>query len=142
MNSTLTRRLSLVFAVLLLVCSGTSAWLQLRSNRMHEQEVVQGLSRDLAESIARDAQLTDANGLMPNAVRNLFNQLMMVNPSVGSTCWSPMGALRVMRLPKGVCAATGLTWSRFIDLSMVICCPSWVTIRAAEMAARSSAQPP
>lgn len=82
MRLTLTQRLSLVFAVLLLLCSGTSAWMQLRSNRMHEQEVVQGLSRDLAESIARDAQLTDADGLMPGAVRNLFSQLMMVNPSV------------------------------------------------------------
>jgi hypothetical protein len=142
MNLTLTQRLAIVFALLLLVCSGTSAWLQLRSNRMHELEVVQALSRDVAESIARDAQLTDANGLMPNAVRNLFNQLMMVNPSVEVYLLEPMGALQVMRLPKGVCAATGLTWSRFIDLSMVICCPSWATIRAAEMAARSSAQPP
>ena len=79
---TLTQRLSLVFAVLLLVCSGTSAWMQLRASRMHELEVVQGLSRDVAESIARDAQLTDANGLMPGAVRSFFNQLMLVNPSV------------------------------------------------------------
>jgi hypothetical protein len=59
MNLTLTQRLAIVFALLLLVCSGTSAWL--RSNRMHELEVVQALSR-VAESIARDAQLTDANG--------------------------------------------------------------------------------
>jgi signal transduction histidine kinase len=44
---TLTQRLSLVFAVLLLVCSGTSAWMQLRASRMHELEVVQGLSRDV-----------------------------------------------------------------------------------------------
>ncbi len=79
---TLTQRLSLVFALLLLVCSGTSAWMQLRASRMHEMEVVQALSRDVAESIARDAQLTDANGLMPGAVRRFFNQLMTVNPSV------------------------------------------------------------
>ena len=101
MNSTLTRRLSLVFAVLLLVCSGTSAWLQLRSNRMHEQEVVQGLSRDLAESIARDAQLTDANGLMPDAVRNLFNQLMMVNPSVEVYLLEPDGRIAGHAAPEG-----------------------------------------
>ena len=82
MKLTVTQRLSLVFAVLLLLCSGTSAWLQLRSSRMHELEVVQGLSRDLAAGIARDAQLTDANGLMPDAVRRLFDRLMVVNPSV------------------------------------------------------------
>ena len=34
MKLTLTQRLSVVFALLLLICSGTSAWLQVRSNRM------------------------------------------------------------------------------------------------------------
>mgnify|MGYP006974189763 CR=1 FL=1 len=84
MKLTLTQRLSLVFALLLLICSGTSAWLQVRSNHMHELEVVQGLSRDLAAHIARDTQLMDADGLKPDAVRNLFSQLMLVNPSVGA----------------------------------------------------------
>jgi len=82
MKLSLTQRLSVVFAVLLLICSGTSAWLQVRSNHMHELEVVQGLSRDLAAHIARDTQLMDADGLKPDAVRNLFSQLMLVNPSV------------------------------------------------------------
>lgn len=82
MKMTLTRRLALVFALLLLVCCGTSVWLQVRSGRMHELEVVQGLSRDLARHIAGDTQLMDANGLMPGAVRELFSQLMLVNPSV------------------------------------------------------------
>ncbi|SAI27539.1 sensory transduction histidine kinases [Bordetella ansorpii] len=79
---TLTQRLSLVFALLLMVCSSTSAWMQIRASRMHELEVVQGLSRDLAEHIARTGQLMDANGLKPDAVRQLFSQLMGVNPSV------------------------------------------------------------
>ncbi|HXQ99838.1 MAG TPA: HAMP domain-containing sensor histidine kinase [Pseudomonas sp.] len=82
MRMTLSQRLSLVFALLLLVCCGTSVWLQVRSNKMHELEVVQGLSRDLAQHIARDTQLMDANGLKPDAVRELFSQLMLVNPSV------------------------------------------------------------
>ena len=82
MSLTLTQRLSLVFAVLLLVCCGTSAWMQVRSNQMHEQEVVQGLSRDLAQHIARDTVLMDTQGLMPDAVRDLFSKLMLVNPSV------------------------------------------------------------
>ena len=101
MNLTLTQRLAIVFALLLLVCSGTSAWLQLRSNRMHELEVVQALSRDVAESIARDAQLTDANGLMPSAVRNLFNQLMMVNPSVEVYLLEPDGRIAGHAAPEG-----------------------------------------
>ena len=79
MKLTLTQRLSIVFAVLLLVCCGTSAWLQVRSSKMHELEVVQGLSRDLAQHIAHDTVLMDSNGLMPGAVRELFSKLMLVN---------------------------------------------------------------
>lgn len=101
MRLSLTQRLSLVFALLLLLCSGTSAWMQLRASRMHEQEVVQGLSRDLAESIARDTQLTDANGLMPDAVRNLFSQLMMVNPSVEVYLLEPDGRIAGHAAPEG-----------------------------------------
>jgi signal transduction histidine kinase len=90
MSLTLSQRLSLAFCLLLLVCCGASAWLQIRANIMHEKEVVQGLSLGLARSIALDAQLMQADddtaapseGLGPAAVRRLFNKLMSVNPSV------------------------------------------------------------
>lgn len=98
---TLTQRLSLVFAVLLLVCSGASAWIQLHASRMHELEVVQGLSRGVADSIAREAQLTDARGLNPDAVRHLFSQLMMVNPSVEVYLLEPDGRIAGHAAPAG-----------------------------------------
>ncbi|WP_437883594.1 sensor histidine kinase [Pseudomonas sp. LRF_L74] len=101
MRLTLTQRLSLVFALLLLVCSSTSAWMQVRSNRMHEQEVVQALSRDVAQSIGRDVQLTDANGLRPDAIRDLFSQLMMVNPSVEVYLLEPDGHIAGHAAPEG-----------------------------------------
>jgi signal transduction histidine kinase len=89
MNLTLSQRLSLVFSILLLACCGASAWLQIRANIMHEKEVVQGLSRGLARSIALDAQLmhaeddtTATQGISPEAVRRLFSRLMDVNPNV------------------------------------------------------------
>jgi signal transduction histidine kinase len=89
MKLTLSQRLSLVFSILLLACCGASAWLQIRANIMHEKEVVQGLSRGLARSIALDAQLMHAEddttvtqGISPEAVHRLFSRLMEVNPSV------------------------------------------------------------
>jgi signal transduction histidine kinase len=85
MNLTLSQRLSLVFSILLLACCGASAWLQIRANIMHEKEVVQGLSRGLARSIALDAQLMhaeDEQALGPEMVRRLFSRLMDVNPNV------------------------------------------------------------
>ncbi|MGY2194594.1 ATP-binding protein [Pseudomonas pergaminensis] len=101
MKLSLTQRLSVVFAVLLLICCGTSAWLQVRSNHMHELEVVQGLSRDLAAHIARDTQLMDADGLKPDAVRNLFSQLMLVNPSVEVYLLDIDGSVVGNAAPKG-----------------------------------------
>jgi len=79
---TLTQRLSIVFAVLLLACSGASVWLQIEASARHEQEVVQRLSLGLAGHIAGTAQLMDADGWRPDAVRDLFGMLMAVNPSV------------------------------------------------------------
>ena len=78
----LPQRLSAVFAVLLMTCSGVSVWLQINANNRHEQEVVQALSTGLAAHIAKTAQLMDASGWRPEAVRGLFDKLMAVNPAV------------------------------------------------------------
>ena len=80
--TTLSRRLSVVFAVLLLVCCGLSVWLQVRSSSMHEQEVVQRLSKGLAAHIAENSELMQPGGLNQEAVKELFGKLMDVNPSV------------------------------------------------------------
>lgn len=78
----LTQRLSLVFALLLLACSAASAWLQVIANARYEQEVVQRLSGGLAGHIAGANELMDARGWKPEAVRSLFDMLMAVNPAV------------------------------------------------------------
>jgi signal transduction histidine kinase len=80
--ATLSRRLSAVFAVLLLVCCGASVWLQVRASGRHEQEVIQRLSGGLAAHIAENAELMQPGGLNQDAVTDLFDKLMVVNPSV------------------------------------------------------------
>ena len=98
---TLTQRLSAVFAVLLLTCSGVSVWLQVAASRRHEQEVVQRLSGDLAAHIAGTAQLMDASGWRPEAVRDLFGKLMAVNPSVEVYLLSSDGHIVGHAAPEG-----------------------------------------
>jgi signal transduction histidine kinase len=82
MRLTLSQRLGVVFALLLLASCAASAWLQVRANTRHEEEVVQRLSRGLAAHIARNTELMDTTGPRTAAVRTLFTQLMVVNPSV------------------------------------------------------------
>lgn len=78
----LSQRLALVFALLLLVCSTLTGWLQLRSNAAYSHQVIQRLSADLASHIAQHNPLLQADGLNRASVKRLFDQLMAVNPSV------------------------------------------------------------
>ncbi len=90
MNLTLSQRLAAVFGVLLLACSGASAWLQIRATADQEQELVQTLSHGLAAHIAGHTGLVkpagDSGALGPvldsAAVPALFDMLMKVNPGV------------------------------------------------------------
>lgn len=101
MNLSLTQRLSAVFAALLLACCGASAWLQVRANAMHEKEVVQDISRGLAAYIARNALLEDQSAIAPQALRQLFGQLMVVNPSVEVYLLDDQGRIRGHDAPAG-----------------------------------------
>ena len=78
----LSQRLSMVFTALLLACCGASLWLQMRANVQHEQEVTQRLSLGLAAHIADNSALMASGGLNNAAVKDLFDKLMAVNPSV------------------------------------------------------------
>ena len=90
-----------MFAVLLLACCGASAWLQIRSNEWHEQEVVQRLSRNLAGHIAGNTTLMEAGGLNQQAVHELFGKLMDVNPSVEVYLLGLDGVVQAQAAPPG-----------------------------------------
>ncbi|HVR50178.1 MAG TPA: two-component sensor histidine kinase, partial [Pseudorhodoferax sp.] len=98
---TLSRRLSLVFAVLLLACSGVSAWLQLAATQQQEREVTQRLSLGLAAHIAGHAELMRPDGLDRAAVGRLFDMLMAVNPSVEVYLLDAEGRIVAQAAPPG-----------------------------------------
>ncbi|MDB5848087.1 MAG: two-component sensor histidine kinase, partial [Rhodoferax sp.] len=97
----LSKRLSLVFAALLLACCAASAWLQLQAGVRHEQEVTQRLSLGLAAHIAGNAELMQQGGLNPGAVHALFDKLMAVNPSVEVYLLGPDGRIQAQAAPEG-----------------------------------------
>ena len=99
--STLSRRLSAVFAALLLVCCGASVWLQVHSNGKHEQELIQRLSSGLAAHIAENSELMKPGGLNQDAVKDLFDKLMAVNPSVEVYLLGLDGRIEAQAAPPG-----------------------------------------
>ena len=101
MPSSLSARLSIAFAVLLMACYGASAWLQMKGSERHEQEVTQRLSIGLAAHIAGNAELMKRDGLNPTAVHELFDQLMAVNPSVEVYLLDAQGRIVGQAAPPG-----------------------------------------
>lgn len=101
-RGSLSQRLSLVFALLLIACSAASVWLQVRADNQREQEVSQRLSRDLASHIAEYPQLMMPKGLNNDAVRDLFGKLMQVNPSVEVYVLDESGRIKAFDAPEGV----------------------------------------
>ncbi len=99
--ATLSRRLSVVFALLLLACCGASAWLQVRASGLHGQEVVQRLSMGLAAHIAENSELMRPGGLNQAAVKDLFDKLMAVNPSVEVYLLGLDGRIEAQAAPPG-----------------------------------------
>ena len=99
--ATLSRRLSIAFAVLLLACCGASAWLQMRAGAQHAQEVTQRLSLGLAAHIAQNTELMKPGGLDPVAVKDLFDKLMTVNPSVEVYVLGLDGRIEAQAAPPG-----------------------------------------
>lgn len=97
----LSQRLSLAFAALLLACCGAAAWLQMKSNERHEQEVIQRLSSGLARHIATHSALMEAGGLNRVAVHELFGKLMDVNPSVEVYLLGRDGHIEAQAAPLG-----------------------------------------
>jgi signal transduction histidine kinase len=83
-----------VFAALLLVCCGASVWLQMRSNGMHEQEVIQRLSSGLAAHIAENSELMKPGGLNQDAGERPVRQADGRQPQRGGL---PAGAGRPHR---------------------------------------------
>ncbi len=100
-DTTLSQRLSLVFALLLLACCGALAWLQMHASERREQEIVQRLSSGLAAHIAASAPLMERGGVNPAAVRTLFTQLMVVNPSVEVYLIGLDGLIEAQAAPPG-----------------------------------------
>ena len=79
---TLSQRLTLVFALLLITSCSLLGWLQIRTSTQYSQAVIQQLSGSLAEHINQSYPLLGQDGLNNDSVRTLFDHLMTVNPSV------------------------------------------------------------
>mgnify|MGYP000959784510 CR=1 FL=1 len=79
---TLSQRLSLLLAVLLLACFGAAAWLQMVQSTRHAQQVEQHLLRRLAAHIAAEASAMGPQGLDAARLAIVVDRVRITNPGV------------------------------------------------------------
>lgn len=94
-------RIALTFAVLILLFGGLCGGLDLIAAKNHQQEIIQRLSRGLAEHIASHWPLSKANALDTKAVGELFHMLMVVNPSIEVYLLDNNGSILAHQAPPG-----------------------------------------
>jgi signal transduction histidine kinase len=76
-------RIAFTFALLMLLFGGLSGGLDWYAAKNHQQEIIQRLSRGLAEHIAGSwPLLSQTNQLNEASIKELFHWMMVVNPSI------------------------------------------------------------
>ncbi len=95
------RRIALIFAFLLLLFGGLCGGLELIAAKKHQQEIVQRLSRGLAEHIAGHWALYKQDEFDKQAAEELFHMLMIVNPSIELYLLDTQGKILSYNAPPG-----------------------------------------
>lgn len=99
----MTRRLTLLFILLLTGCAAVACAVQLWTSMQYGNAMVQRLSGGLAQHIAQRETLLDANGQVDRTrLKPLFDRLMTFNPSVELYILSPDGRSSPMLRRRGI----------------------------------------
>jgi signal transduction histidine kinase len=94
-------RIAVVFAAVLIAFGTLLGWLSYRAAKVHQHEVMQRLSRDLASHMSSRGPLIGAAGPDRNAVRELFQMAVVVNPMIEAYLLDADGLILANSAPQG-----------------------------------------
>lgn len=97
----LTQRLTLVFALMLVISSALILVIQDQNRKQYSDAMMQNLSRNLASSIAKSSVLMNTAGTARPALKQLFGQMMSYNPSVEVYLLDTQGRILANDAPVG-----------------------------------------
>lgn len=95
------RRMALLLFIVLLAIGGVFFWLLNFSASAYQQEVMQKLNHDLAGHLVESDSLLAGGKVNQEALKHLFHQLMVVNPSIEVYLLDPSGAILAFSAPEG-----------------------------------------
>lgn len=94
-------RIALVFAAVLIAFGAVLGWVSYATAKHHQYDIMQRLSRGLADHIAHHEPLMSANGIDRKAVERVFHMAMVVNPLVEVYLLDTDGAILAHSPPDG-----------------------------------------
>ena len=94
-------RIAVVFAAVLIAFGTLLGWLSYRAAKVHQHEAMQRLSRDLASHMSSRGPLIGAGGPDRNAVRELFQMAVVVNPMIEAYLLDADGLILANSAPQG-----------------------------------------
>ena len=94
-------RIAVVFAAVLIAFGTLLGWLSYTAAKVHQHEVMQRLSRDLASHMSSRGPLIGASGPDRNAVRELFQMAVVVNPMIELYLLDADGLILANSAPQG-----------------------------------------
>ncbi|MGQ0557465.1 MAG: sensor histidine kinase, partial [Nitrospiraceae bacterium] len=101
MFNTLYGKLAALLFGLFCVIGGVAVALTLYSTRLYFQEVSQKLNRTLAEHMVSDKVLMQEGRVNDEVLKDIFHQLMVINPSIELYLLDPQGTILTFSAPPG-----------------------------------------
>ena len=101
MFNTLYGKLAAVLFGLFSVIGAVAVALTLYSTRLYFEEVSQKLNRTLAERMVSEQVLMQEGRINEEALKDVFHQLMVINPSIELYLLDPQGAILTFSAPPG-----------------------------------------
>jgi signal transduction histidine kinase len=101
MVKSLYTKLAIVLLLLFVLLGVTIFIVTQFASDMYQQEVVQKLNRDLAKQIVAQKNLMDDNQISEKGLKDVFNMLMVVNPSIEIYLLNPTGKILAFSAPPG-----------------------------------------
>jgi signal transduction histidine kinase len=101
MVKSLYTKLAIVLLLLFCLLGVTILIVTQFASDMYQQEVVQKLNRDLAKQIVAQKILMEDNRISEKGLKDVFNMLMVVNPSIEIYLLNPAGKILAFSAPPG-----------------------------------------
>jgi signal transduction histidine kinase len=109
MPRTLLGKLAVALFALLAVLGACFLAVNLISTRVLLQEINQGLHRELAANLLREAVPLESGEVQPEALEHIFHVLMVINPAIEVYLLDPAGRLLAYSAPEGSVVRTAVS---------------------------------